>query len=275
MILVTGATGNVGRNIVRGLLDAGEKVRAVTRDPETAGLPAEVEVLAGDLNRPEGLGPALEGVERVFLFPVFGALDGFLSAAKAAGVQHVVLLSSSAVEFAEPGWIGQAHLDCEASVAASGIGHTFVRAGLFMRNDLGWAGQIASGVVRGAYGTAAAAPVDERDIAAVAVQSLLAAQDGSIHTLTGPESLSQIARVAIISEVIGRPLRFEELSREVALDHLSAQMPPEAASFLLDQLASWQGVTAEVLPTVEQVTGRPAHTYREWVQHHAAEFLAG
>ncbi|MFG2193343.1 NmrA family NAD(P)-binding protein [Streptomyces sp. NPDC048639] len=275
MILVTGATGNVGRNIVGQLLDAGEKVRAVTRDPGNSGMAADVEVLPGDLTRPESLTDVLRGIDRVFLFPVFGALDGFLDVARTAGVEHVVLMSSSAVEFPEPGWIGQAHLDCEASVAKSGIPHTFVRAGLFMRNDLGWAAQIADGgVVRSAYGTAAAAPVDERDIAAVATQSLRTARAGSVHTLTGPESLTQIERVRIIAETLGRPVRFEELSREEALKHLVGQMPEEAASFLLDQLASWQGTTAEVLPTIEQVTGRPAHTYREWVGHHAADFEA-
>ncbi|MEU6083900.1 NmrA family NAD(P)-binding protein [Streptomyces sp. NPDC047108] len=275
MILVTGATGNVGRNIVGRLLDAGEKVRAVTREPATSGMAADVEVMPGDLTRPESLTDVLKGVDRVFLFPVFGALDGFLDVARTAGVEHVALLSSSAVEFPEPGFIGEAHLGCEASVVRSGIPHTFVRAGLFMRNDLGWAGQIANGgVVRAAYGTAAAAPVDERDIAAVAARSLLAPQAGSVHTLTGPESLTQIDRVRIIAETLGRPVQFEELSRDEALKHLVGQMPEEAASFLLDQLASWQGTTAEVLPTVEQVTGRPAHTYREWVTHHIADFEA-
>ncbi|CAL9655560.1 NmrA family NAD(P)-binding protein [Streptomyces sp. enrichment culture] len=273
MILVTGATGNVGRNVVLQLLEAGETVRALTRDPEKAAFPAEVEVVAGDIADPQSLPPALKGVDRAFLFPVFGQLDGFLDVAKASGVEHIAMLSSSAIEFDDPGFIGQVHLECENAVTGSGIPRTFVRAGLFMLNDRGWAPQIrATGVVRTAYGTAAAAPVDERDIAAVATASLLDPRDGSVHSLTGPESLTQIDRVRIIGEVLGKPVAFEELSREEALSHLVQQMPPDAAEFLLDQLASWQGVTAEVLPTVEQVTGRPAHTYAQWVEHHVADF---
>lgn len=273
MILVTGATGNVGRNVVHQLLEAGEKVRAVTRDPEKSGLPDDVEVIAGDFSRPETLAESLKGIDRAFLFPVFGQLGGFLDAAAAADVEHIAMLSSSAIEFENPGFIGQVHLECENAVTGSGIPRTFVRAGLFMLNDLAWSGQINNGgVVRTAYGTAAAAPVDERDIAAVAVASLLSPEDGAVHSLTGPQSLTQIDRVRIIGETLGRPVEFEELPREAALGHLTQQMPPDAAEFLLDQLASWQGITAEVLPTVEQVTGRPAHTYAEWVAHHAADF---
>lgn len=273
MILVTGATGNVGRNVVQQLLEAGETVRALTRNPEKAGLPGEVEVHAGDIADPSRLHTALKDVDRVFLFPVFGQLEGFLKVAMESRVDHIAMLSSSAIEFEDPGFIGQIHLECENAVKASALPHTFVRAGLFMLNDRGWAPQIReSGTVRAAYGTAATAPVDERDIAAVAVASLLSPSDGSVHSLTGPESLSQIDRVRIIGDVLGRPVEFEELSREAALGHLVRQMPPEAAGFLLDQLASWQGVTAEVLPTVEQVTGRPAHTYAQWVEHHRADF---
>jgi uncharacterized protein YbjT (DUF2867 family) len=93
MILVTGATGNVGHNLVRELINAGEKVRALTRDPATTTLPGSVEIVPGDLTRPETLPAALRDVDRAFLFPVFGALDGFLAAAKEAGTRHIVLLS--------------------------------------------------------------------------------------------------------------------------------------------------------------------------------------
>ncbi|MEV6868590.1 NAD(P)H-binding protein [Streptosporangium subroseum] len=273
MILVTGAAGNVGANIVRQLLDAGERVRVITRNPRTRTLPDEVEVLPGNLTRPETLPAALDGVDRAFLFPVFGALDGFLDAARQAGLSHVVLLSSSAVAYPTPGWIGDQHLELERAVAASGLPWTYVRPDAFMTNDLAWAHQIAeSGVVRGAYGQAATAPVDPRDIAAVAVRALLERHAGKAYVLTGPQSLTQIDRVRIIGETIGRPLRFEEQPREQFRKQLLQGAPPPAVDFLLDMLASMDGMTAEVLPTVEEVTGRPAFTYAQWAAHHAATF---
>lgn len=272
MILVTGATGNVGRNLVRDLVDAGEKVRALTRDPATANLPDGVEVAPGDLSRPETLPAALQDVDRAFLFPVHGALDAFLAAAKEAGTRHIVLLSSDSVTFPQPGWIGEQHLACEQAVADSGIAWTFVRPNVFMANDLGWTGQIRhGGTVRGAYGSAAFPPVDERDIAAVAAHALLNPDPGKTYELTGPQALSQIDRVRIIGETLGIPVRFEEVPRDEVRRRLVDHMPPPAADFLLDQLAA-RTEPAPVLPTIEQVTGRPAHTYAEWVAHHAADF---
>ncbi|MGG2464412.1 NAD-dependent epimerase [Streptomyces sp. RGM 3693] len=212
-------------------------------------------------------------MDRAFLFPVFGALDGFLASAKEAGTQHIVLLSSDSVTFSQPGWIGERHLACEQAVAASGLSWTFVRPTVFMANDLGWAHQIRhDGTVRGVYGSAAMAPVDERDIAAVAAHALLTAQPGKSYELTGPQALSQIDRVRIIGETLGLPARFEEVPREDVRRGLLDRLPPPAADFLLDQLAATQAEPTPVLPTIEQVTGHPARTYAEWVAHHAADF---
>ncbi|WP_406312658.1 NAD(P)H-binding protein [Streptosporangium sp. NBC_01639] len=273
MILVTGATGNVGRNVVRQLLDAGEKVRTITRNPESAGLPDGVEVLPGDLTRPETLPAALRGVEQAFLFPVFGSLDDFLRIGKESGLEQVVLLSSAAVTFPTSNWIGDRHLECERAVEESGLSWTHVRPGMFMANDLAWAAQIATGdVVRAPYGDAAAAPIDERDIAAVIVRALLDRQAGEAHLIGGTESLTQIERVRILGEAIGRPLRFEELPREQAREHMIGHLPPQAVDFMLDGLASAVGRPAEVSSVVEKVTGRPAHTYAQWAAHHADDF---
>ncbi|GAA3143370.1 NAD(P)H-binding protein [Streptomyces rectiviolaceus] len=273
MILVTDATGNVGRNLVHELIDAGEKVRALTRDPAATTLPDSVEIVPGDLTRPETLPAALRDVDRAFLFPVHGALDGFLAGAKAAGTRHIVLLSSDSVTFPQPGWIGEQHLACEQAVADSGMSWTFVRPTVFMANDLGWAPRIRRGAaVRGAYGSAAMAPVDERDIAAVAAHALLTPQPGKAYELTGPQALSQIDRVRIIGETLGVPARFEEVPRDDVRRHLLDHLPPPAADFLLDQLAAAQSEPTPVLPTTEQVTGRPARTYAEWVADHATDF---
>ena len=275
MILVTGGAGNVGANLVRQLLDAGEKVRVITRNPSDRSFPDQVEVVPGDLTRPETLPTALSGVDRAFLFPVFNGLDGFLEAARQADLQHVVLLSSSAVTYSTPGWIGEQHLQLERAVAASGLPWTYVRPDAFMTNDLAWKHQIVNGgVVRAAYGNAASAPVDPRDIAAVAVRALLDQRVGEAYVLTGLQSLTQIDRVRIIGETIGRPLRFEEQPREQFRKQLLLHhgLPAPVIDELLDQLAARDGKTAQILPTVEEVTGRPAFTYAQWVAHRAAEF---
>lgn len=274
MILVTGGAGNVGANVVRQLLDAGEEVRVVTRDPRGRSFPDQVEVVPGDLTRPETLPAALSGVDRAFLFPVHEGLDGFLEAARQADLRHVVLLSSAVVTYSPPGWIGEQHLRLERAVAASGLPWTYVRPEAFATNDLAWKHQILNGgVVRGAYGNAATAPIDPRDIAAVAVRALLDRRVGEAYAITGPESLTQIARVRIIAETIGRPLRFEEQPRaEFREQLLHHGMPAPVADHFLEGLAARDGKTAPVLPTVEEVTGRPAFTYAQWVAHRATEF---
>src|ERR1700680_668219 len=211
MILVTGATGNVGRNVVEKLVAEGQEVRALTRDTARARFPDQVDVVSGDLSRPETLPAALKGVERAFLFPVPG-LEGFLDLARRSGVDRIVLLSSSAVTTEHPSAIARVHLGNEQAVAQSGLPWTFVRPGAFMANDLRWAPGIkAEGVVRAPYGDATTAPIDERDIAAVVVTALLHdGQAGPSYALTGPDSLTQIERVQILAAALGQALRFEE-----------------------------------------------------------------
>jgi uncharacterized protein YbjT (DUF2867 family) len=166
------------------LVDLGEEVRAISRNPERAGLADGVEVLQGDLRRPETLRAALRGW--IGLFPVPGQLRGFLDAAEAA-LGRLVLLSASAVTFEPPNAIGRIHAECEQAVAESGLPWTFLRPGAFMANDLNWAAGIkAAGVVRGPGGDVSSAPIDERDIAAVAVRALLDdGHAGQAYLLTG------------------------------------------------------------------------------------------
>jgi uncharacterized protein YbjT (DUF2867 family) len=274
MILVTGGAGNVGANVVRQLLDAGEKVRVMTRNPSGRSFPDGVEVVPGDLTRPETLPAALSGIERAFLFPAFTGVDGFLNAARQADLQRVVLLSSASVTSSTPGFIGEQHLQVERAVTASGLLWTFVRPGAFMTNDLVWAPQIINGgVVRGVYGNAAMAPVDPRDIAAVAVRALLDQRAGEAYVLTGPQSLTQIERVQIIAETIGRPLRFEEVPREQFQEQMLRHgMPAPVIDQLFDGLGARDDKTAEISPAVEEVAGRPAFTYAQWAAHRAGAF---
>ncbi|MFB4271379.1 NAD(P)H-binding protein [Nonomuraea sp. GTA35] len=273
MILVTGASGNVGSHVVRQLLEEGEKVRVITRHPSGQAFPDQVEVATGDLTQPQTLREALSGIERA-LFPVLQGVDGFLDVAKRAGLRHVVMLSSISVTWSVPGWVGEAHLRLERSVQASGLPWTFVRPDGFTTNDLVWASQIIDGdVVRGRYGDAATAPVDPRDIAAVAVRSLLDGRAGEGYPVTGPQSLTQIDRLRIIAESIGRPLRWQEQSEDWLRDEMARLgMPAQGIDDYVDALTARVGKTAEVLPTVEQVTGRPPFTYAQWVADHTAAF---
>lgn len=277
MILVTGATGNVGRHVVQQLLARGLKVRALARTPEKAGLPHAAEVVKGDLAQPETLTAALDGVRAVFLFAVPGSGPAFVEAAHRAGVERVVLLSSNAVdddaaEQANP--IAAYHADLEAALRGSRLDWTFLRSGHMATNALPWAAQTKAGdVVRGPYAGATSAPVHEADIAEVAVIALTAGGHASrIYELTGPESLTAAEQVALIGRALGRQLRYEEQAPEVAREQMSRFIPPFIIDTLFDGWARSVGVPAAVHPTVEKLTGHPARTFGEWAADHFADF---
>ncbi len=279
-VLVTGASGRVGRELVARLLAAGAKVRALTRDPAAARLPPEVEVLRGDLTRPESLDAALEQVAAVFLvWPAPAATAPEVVARMAARARRLVLLSSPHRTphpfFQQPNALRALHEHLDDLVTSSGVAWTILRPGMFASNALfWWAPQIRAGdVVHWPYGAAETAPVHERDVAEVAGRVLLDdAHAGADDVLTGPESLSQAGQVHTLGEVIGRPLRFEELSPEEAPRALG--WPPAVANMLLGAWAAALGQPAYVTHTVEQVTGTPARTFRAWAAEHAAAFQA-
>jgi uncharacterized protein YbjT (DUF2867 family) len=278
-ILVTGATGNVGGSVVTQLLDRGIVPRVLTRDPGKAVFPAGVEAVKGDLAAPDTLPAALDGVEQVFLFAVGGSGPAFAAAARAAGVRKVVFLSSMAVvgSGARTNAIGLLHAEIEDAVRDAGLQWTFLRPGAFATNALGWAQQIrATGVVRAPHGGAAHTSIHEADIAAVGVAALTEdGHDGKGYSLTGPEALTQVDEVRLIGEAIGRPTRLEEISEEAFRAAVVDRMPPGFADQLLAYWRGSVGTTPEVLSTVEDVTGRPARTFRQWAQDHAADFQSG
>jgi uncharacterized protein YbjT (DUF2867 family) len=278
MILVTGATGKVGREVVRLLLDDGAEVTAVTRDPASATLPGGVHVVGGDPSQPRTLAPALRGVEAIFLNPatVGNAAPGLLSLAAEQGVRRVVLLSALTVEF-PAGYrrFADAFKAVEDEVKASGLQWTFLRCGDFDANALMWAPQIRStGVVRSIYGGAATSPIHERDIAAVAVRALLNAEHaGRSYVLTGPQSLTLRGKVGLIGEAIGKELSWVEISPEQLREALLAQgIPSDVPDRLIGFYGDYAKQPGPSSPAVAQVLGRPALTFAEWAADHAAAF---
>lgn len=278
MFLVTGATGNVGRHVVDQLLAAGAGVRALSRNPADARLPAEVEVVGGDLARPDTVRPALKGVSALFLFPAPGTAGPVLRAALEHGVSRVVLLSSSAVEYTGDGAdnaIVACHKEIERETENSGLAWTFVRPCGFAANTLQWASQISAGdVVRGPYAKAEMALVHERDIADVAGHVLLAGgHAGAKYTVTGPESLTQDEQVRRIGAAVGRPLRYEEIPPDAARAQMIEHgIPADFADMSLRFQAELVGTPSEISPSTEQLTGRPARTFDQWAADHVAAF---
>ena len=279
-ILVTGATGNVGRNVVSLLSGTGARVRALTRNPQTADLPDSAEVVSGDLSDPSTLEGPLKGIDSVFLMwrgfaaPLIPAMMPLL----AKHARRIVFLSSAAIQDELPvqtNPIGKIHLEIEEEIKKTGLGWTFLRPGAFAANALTWwAPQLRAGdTVRWPYGAAAWAPIHERDIAAVAARALTEdGHGGKKYFLTGGELLTQVEQLKTIGEAIGRTPRYEELTPDAARQQMRAFLPP----FVIDRLLDlWAGMVEKPAPptrTVEEVTGAPPATFRQWALDHARNF---
>ena len=278
MVVVTGATGNVGREVVNLLLAAGEKVTAVTRNPSAAVLPSGAHVVDGDPSRPTTLASALDGVEAVFLSPraVGNGTAELISLMADRGATRVTLISAVTVEYGG-GYqrFADAFKAVEDVVKASGLAWTILRCADFAANTLAWGPQIrATGVVRGAYGDAATSTIHERDIGAVAARTLVSGEHGGrSYVLTGPQSLTQRDKVRLIGQAIGRSLSWEEISPKQARHAMIAQgLPEEVPDRLLGYLADRVQKPGPSSIAVEQILGRPACTFAEWAVEHAAAF---
>ncbi|MGP4044514.1 NAD(P)H-binding protein [Streptomyces sp. 2A115] len=276
MILVTGATGNVGAGVVRAVAAAGEPVRALSRAGASTGLPQGAEAVAGDLNRPETVRGALDGVRALFLMPGYEGQQAILADARAAGVERVVMLSGKSAEVDDDNAVTSYLRAAEDGVRASGLAWTFLRPVSFMANALSLADQIRKGdEVRVPFPGVRTADIDPYDIAQVAARALLSPgpeHEGSIHTLTGPQSLLPADRVAVLGEVLGRELRTVGLTDEETREALGAAFPAPYATAFLRFFADGILDESQVLPTVEEVTGRSPRTFREWALEHADAF---
>ncbi|MEV4837099.1 NAD(P)H-binding protein [Nonomuraea sp. NPDC049486] len=268
--LITGATGSVGRHVVDELLRMGAPVRALTRDPAGVGLPAGVQVVRGDLARPETLVPALRGVTGVHLIDVGGPDYApqphgkeVVELVREAGVRKVTLLS---------GWSTGT---LEAAVTGSDLDWTYVQPTEFMVNAMAWADSVrAAGVVEEPFGATKTAMVHEADIGAVIATVLTGdGHAGHSYGLTGPELLDMPAKVRILGEAIGREIAYVELGvAEMCERYRARGVPEELIAFQVEAFDVPDGVY-QVTDTVQAVTGRPPRTFAQWAAEHAEAFL--
>ena len=275
-ILVTGATGNVGREVTTQLVSASFPVHAFVRDARMPRLLGGADVAEGDLSAPQTLERALTGIEAVFLVWPFLTCDGAHAIlATIAGAARLVYLSSSGVnEDAErqndP--INQLHADIESLIEASGCSGP--SCGRTRSPPTHWGGKAdpSRDVVRGPD-IAPTAVIHQRDFAAVAVRVLTNDRhSGAKHVLTVPQVLSRAEQVRMIAEAIGRLLRFEKLPVQVARAQMLAEGRPPALVEALLASAETRRASDLVTSTVEQITGTAARTFRQWATDHADDF---
>jgi uncharacterized protein YbjT (DUF2867 family) len=264
-ILVTGATGNIGRRIVDHLIDLGANdIRALTKNPAKARLPDGVTAITGYLADPESLPAAFEGVERMYLAPLPATLDATLELAKQAHVEYVVALS------------GEAHWQAHAyAVAASGLVHTQLGPGEFLENFAVWAGQIkATRTVREPYPTAVEAPISMDDIARVAAALLVKPEEphfGRMYPITGPEALTRARIAEQIGVGIGVPVRYQQCDRAEADAAFGQALGPNAVWYL-DQVKDAVERPQQANDLVAELTGSPAATVAQWAARNAELF---
>ncbi|TXS44750.1 NAD(P)H-binding protein [Streptomyces sp. t39] len=278
MIVVTGATGNVGRTLVPLLTAAGEEVVAVSRGPR----PAEPAVrhVPADVGDSAAMRPVLAGADALFVL-LGGALnvrgespEALVEAAKDAGVGRIVLLSSQ-INATRPGAPSHARLRAfEAAVSASGTDFTILRPGGFASNAFGWAETVRTRrTVHAPFGDVALPVVDPADIAEVAAAALLEdGHSGRTYELTGPEAVSPRQQTAVLSEALGEEVAFAELSRQEARAHMVRVMPAEVVDGSLDVLGTPLPLEQAVAPGVPDVLGRPARPFGDWVARHLPAF---
>ncbi|MBT2402601.1 MULTISPECIES: NAD(P)H-binding protein [unclassified Streptomyces] len=271
-ILVTGGRGAVARGL-SGLLTAHDLPhRLASREPDSPG------TIHCDLTDPATFPGALAGVRSVFLYAEAAAIDAFIKEAVTAGVEHVILLSSSSVlaPDAADSPLSASHLAVEEALLASPLRTTLLRPGSFASNARGWAWSLESGrPVHLPYPGSHCDPVHEADIAEAAFAVLTdPALAGRAYTLTGPHSLTFTTQLAILGGVLGRPVPMEAVSPEQWKSEVDGYIPAAYADALLAYWAANDGLPVEITDAVEHLTGHPARSFETWVEDHAAEFAA-
>lgn len=280
MIVVTGATGNVGRSLVRALAAAGEQVTATSRGISDADVPEGVRHQQADLIDPESLRPVFEGADALFLQsggPSAHLLSSrdILDAAKAGGIGRVVLLSSQGVatrpQSASHGDTGRS---IEDAVRQSGLDWTVLRPGGFDSNAYAWAESVrARREIAAPFADVGLPVIDPDDIAEVAAAALREdGHAGQIYELTGPALSTPRQRAEAIADALGEPIRFIEQTRDEAAAQMLRFMPEPVVETTLSILGGPTPAEQRISPDVEQVLGRPPRTFAAWAQRHIAAF---
>ncbi|WP_406044707.1 NAD(P)H-binding protein [Micromonospora sp. NBC_00898] len=274
MIVVTGATGNVGRPLVRALAAAGERVTAVSRQVSAADLPPQVRPVMADLADPAGLKAALDGADALFLLLTGDLLAGgadpgaILESARGAGVRRVVFLSSQGVA------TGRHPAQLEEAVTGSGLDWTVLRPAGFHSNALQWAGMLRQQrLVAAPFGDVALPTVDPADIAAVATVALREpGHGGATYELTGPAPVSPREQAAAIGDALGEPVRFVEQTPGEARAQLLRFMPEPVVEATLGILGTPSEHELRVSPDIERVLGRAPGGFADWAARNVAAF---
>lgn len=279
-ILVIGGTGTVGSQVVSQLVEQGVSVRVLTRNPDSAHSPSQVELIPGDLSAPDSLDAGLQDIGAVFLVwaaPPATAIPALERITRKAS--RIVFLSAPLKTphplFQQPNLARNLGLQIEQLIESSGTPWTFLRPGMFAANSKEWwAPQIREGdVVRWPHLDVPTAPIDERDIAAVAVRALTeSGHDKAEYVITGPQSLTHYEQISTIGKILGCSLQIEELSPEEARRDLLPVFPRPVVNMLLDAWAAAAGQPAFVSSTFQQLMGRPPRPFSEWATYNAPHF---
>ncbi|MFI6286714.1 NAD(P)H-binding protein [Streptomyces sp. NPDC051018] len=274
--LVTGSRGRIGSALVTLLHRAGAPVRAASAAPETLDLPPGVRAVGCPLDDPTAFPAALDSVTSVFLYAEPSAVDAFLAEAEKAGVTHVVLLSSSAVNDPEAAGnpVAALHLTVEQALAASSVPTTVLRPGAFAANALQWRWALGSdGAIDLPYPGSYSDPIHELDIAEAALGLLTHGRGrGGTYHLTGPESLTFAEQTAILAEAVGTPVPYNTVTPEAWKASVTGYLPGAFADGLLNHWASTDGSPTPLTDAVEQLTGHPARTFAQWAADNADAF---
>ncbi len=281
MIVVTGATGTVGSELLRLLSARGVSVRALSRRPEAGERLAGVDWVAAELADRDGLADAFAGAEALFL--VTGNADTMvrlqtnaIAAATRAGVHRVIKLSALGASDHSTSVIGLWHHNVERTLADSGLVWTSLRPHAFLQNLLDQADAIRAGRLYSAAGDGRVPFVDARDIAAVAAEVLVGGGwEGKAPVLTGPAALSFAQVADVLSEILGRRVVHVMESDDEAWARLRrAGQPPwlVAGQLALYGYQRAGGATAKVSDAVDRITGRPPRSVEEFVRDHRRSF---
>ncbi|MCL2393960.1 MAG: NAD(P)H-binding protein [Acidimicrobiaceae bacterium] len=277
MYLVTGATGNVGSEVVRALHAGGEDVAALVRQTPLAGAwLAGVETRSGDLSDATTLRDAWDGIQALFLLPGYDATPTILRDARAAGVQRVVLLSGFSAGSGDLSNAITAYMArSESAVRDAGLSWTILRPVAFMSNALRWRDKLRAGdVLRLPFASVRTASIDPFDLAAVAVAALRDDRhNGQVLSPTGPASLLPSDQVSTLAEVLGRDLRFEAQPNDEARSEMLKTTPPAYVDAFFDFYVAGSLDESQVNDTVVEITGRPPRTFEEWARRHATDFV--